>query len=111
MRVCPCLTVTVFRSKASFTKRSVSSRIACFDISRLFCLSTPLGTALMQPGAKSFLPFHDWPNSVSVNIHLLRGFRRLRKAATKGRKKVLHMSAMNFLGSDRDALLGHLFSE
>jgi hypothetical protein len=28
--------VTVFRSKASFTNRSVSSRIACFDISRLF---------------------------------------------------------------------------
>jgi hypothetical protein len=32
MRVGPCLTVTVFRSNASFTKRSVSSRIACFDI-------------------------------------------------------------------------------
>ena len=35
MRVCPCLTLTVFRSNASFTKRSISSRIACFDISRL----------------------------------------------------------------------------
>jgi hypothetical protein len=40
MRVQPCLTVTVFRSNASFTKRSVSSRIACFDISRLL-LSIP----------------------------------------------------------------------
>jgi hypothetical protein len=39
MRVCPCLTATVFRSNASFTKRSVSSRIACFDISRLLLLS------------------------------------------------------------------------
>ena len=36
MRVCPCLTLTVFRSNASFTKRSISSRIACFDISRPF---------------------------------------------------------------------------
>ena len=35
MRVCPCLTLTVFCSNASFTKRSISSRIACFDISRL----------------------------------------------------------------------------
>src|SRR6516164_5450563 len=25
MRVCPCLTLTVFRSNASFTKRSISS--------------------------------------------------------------------------------------
>src|SRR5262249_17219089 len=33
-RVLPCLTVRVLRSNASFTKRSVSSRIACFDISR-----------------------------------------------------------------------------
>jgi len=41
----------------------------------------------MQPGAKSFSLFHEWPNSVSENIHPLRG---LRKAATKGRKKVLH---------------------
>jgi len=40
IRVCPCLTVMVFRSKASFTKRSVSSRIACFDISRLLACST-----------------------------------------------------------------------
>jgi hypothetical protein len=38
IRVWPCLTVTVFRSIASFTKRSVSSRIACFDISFLSCL-------------------------------------------------------------------------
>src|SRR5438128_887264 len=40
MRVCPCLTVTVLRSKASFTKRSVSSRIVCFDISCLFACCT-----------------------------------------------------------------------
>ena len=33
MRVWPCLMVTVFRSSASLTRRSVSSRIACFDIS------------------------------------------------------------------------------
>jgi hypothetical protein len=32
--------VTVFRSNASFTKRSVSSRIACFDISFLFAFCT-----------------------------------------------------------------------
>src|SRR3974377_2156579 len=38
MRVCPCLTLTVFRSNASLTKRSISSRIACFDISRLLLL-------------------------------------------------------------------------
>src|SRR5262249_5631149 len=31
MRVSPCLTLTVFRSNASFTRRSVSSRIACFE--------------------------------------------------------------------------------
>src|SRR5262249_55387158 len=36
MRVSPCLTLTVFRSSASFTKRSVSSRVACFELSRLF---------------------------------------------------------------------------
>src|SRR5438067_7164924 len=40
MRVCPCLMVTVFRFNASFTNRSVSSRIACFDISRLFAVCT-----------------------------------------------------------------------
>src|SRR2546427_5547805 len=49
MRVCPCLTVTVFRSKASFTKRSVSSRIACFDISRLFLLAAQLSSQWAQP--------------------------------------------------------------
>jgi len=40
IRVWPCLTVTVFRSNASFTRRSVSSRIACFDISEfpVFCV-------------------------------------------------------------------------
>jgi hypothetical protein len=32
--------VTVFRSSASFTRRSASSRIACFDISRLFAFYT-----------------------------------------------------------------------
>src|SRR5262245_7152308 len=36
MRVSHCLTLTVFRSSASFTKRSVSSRVACFELSRLF---------------------------------------------------------------------------
>ena len=35
IRVLPCLTAMAFRSKASFTIRSVSSRIDCFDISRL----------------------------------------------------------------------------
>src|ERR1700756_3996550 len=38
IRVLPCLTVRVLRSNASFTKRSVSSRIACFDISRFLIL-------------------------------------------------------------------------
>ena len=38
IRVLPCLMVTVFRSKASFTRRSASSRIACFDISAAFFL-------------------------------------------------------------------------
>ena len=33
IRVLPCLTVRVLLSNASFTKRSVSSRIVCFDIS------------------------------------------------------------------------------
>jgi hypothetical protein len=32
--------VTIFLSNASFTKRSVSSRIACFVISRLFASNT-----------------------------------------------------------------------
>jgi hypothetical protein len=29
------------RSKASFTRRSVSSRISCFDMSRFLCISFP----------------------------------------------------------------------
>src|SRR6516164_9849690 len=39
IRVLPCLTVRFLRSNASFTKRSVSSRIACFYISHFlaFC--------------------------------------------------------------------------
>jgi hypothetical protein len=39
IRVLHCLTVTVLRSKASFTRRSVSSRISCFDMSRFLCIS------------------------------------------------------------------------
>jgi hypothetical protein len=42
MRVLPCLTVRVLRSNASFTKRSVSSRIACFDISRFVAFKANL---------------------------------------------------------------------
>lgn len=41
IRVLPCFTATVFRSIASFTKRSVSSRIDCFDISRFLPLLPP----------------------------------------------------------------------
>src|SRR5580704_19612710 len=33
IRVVPCFIVRLLRSNASFTRRSVSSRIACFDIS------------------------------------------------------------------------------
>jgi hypothetical protein len=40
MRVGPCFTVRLLRSKASFTRRSVSSRIACFDISYSLAFST-----------------------------------------------------------------------
>ena len=40
MRVLPCLMVIDLRSNASFTSRSVSSRIACFDISRFLALCT-----------------------------------------------------------------------
>jgi len=36
IRVWPCLMVMALRSNASFTKRSVSSRIACFDIISCF---------------------------------------------------------------------------
>src|ERR1039457_4887954 len=35
IRVSPCFTVTDFRSSASLMRRSVSSRIACFDIGPL----------------------------------------------------------------------------
>jgi hypothetical protein len=38
IRVLPCFTATVFRSIASFTRRSVSSRIDCFVISRFLPL-------------------------------------------------------------------------
>ena len=38
---CPCFTATVFRSIAAFTRRSVSSRIDCFDISRFLPLVPP----------------------------------------------------------------------
>ena len=41
IRVLPCFTATVFRSIASFTRRSVSSRIDCFDISRFLPLLPP----------------------------------------------------------------------
>jgi hypothetical protein len=50
MRVCPCLTLTVFRSNASFTKRSVSSRIACFDISCLFASIPKVLPAVVDAG-------------------------------------------------------------
>jgi hypothetical protein len=36
IRVLPCLMVMALRSNASFTKRSVASRIACFDIISCF---------------------------------------------------------------------------
>src|SRR6516164_1503237 len=44
IRVLPCLTVRVLRSNASFTKRSDSSRIACFDISRFLTFKANLTT-------------------------------------------------------------------
>jgi hypothetical protein len=56
MRVCPCLTLTVFRSNASFTKRSVSSRIACFDISRLFASIPKVLPAVVDAGNGLELP-------------------------------------------------------
>src|SRR5215813_4279054 len=42
IRVSPCLTVRVLRSNASFTKRSDSSRISCFDISRFLAFKANL---------------------------------------------------------------------
>jgi hypothetical protein len=52
IRVLPCLMVMALRSNASFTKRSVSSRIACFDISRFlaFCTICPFACSkIRQP--------------------------------------------------------------
>jgi hypothetical protein len=46
--------VTVFRSNASFTKRSVSSRIACFDISCLFAFYTESPTCGVDVGNELF---------------------------------------------------------
>jgi uncharacterized protein DUF3309 len=47
----PCLTVRVLRSNASFTKRSDSSRIACFDISRFLAFN--LTTYFWKFGARA----------------------------------------------------------
>lgn len=51
IRVWPCLTVTVFRSSASLTRRSVSSRIACFDISE-FPVFRALGATCRRRSAQ-----------------------------------------------------------
>jgi hypothetical protein len=49
IRVRHCLTVTVLRSKASFTRRSVSSRITCFDMPRFLCISFPRSRLHLLP--------------------------------------------------------------
>jgi hypothetical protein len=50
IRVSPRLTVTPLRSKASFTKRSVSSRSSCFDISRFLSLGRTVLHAIADLG-------------------------------------------------------------
>jgi hypothetical protein len=52
----PCLMVRVLRSNASFTKRSVSSRIACFDITPFLAFSGALSRVVM-PCVLSSLAF------------------------------------------------------
>jgi hypothetical protein len=45
----PCFTVRFLRSKASFTRRSVSSRIACFDISYFLAFGAIGHTGAREP--------------------------------------------------------------
>jgi hypothetical protein len=57
IRVSPCLTVTAFRSIASLTRRSASSRIACFDISRPISFDGRCRSAAVQ--LQPFLPLEN----------------------------------------------------
>jgi hypothetical protein len=70
IRVLPCLMVMALRSNASFTKRSVSSRIACFDISRFLVFCAIGHTAGRGPRQRTC-----WVTIVLIDVLL--GHRRL----------------------------------
>jgi hypothetical protein len=71
MRVSPCFTLTVFRSNASFTKRSVSSRIACFELSRLFAfLVTSTAQRIFDHQCKKTFQQHRSKPAVTVKSTL-----------------------------------------
>jgi hypothetical protein len=59
IRVIPCFMVRFLRSKASFTRRSVSSRIACFDISYFLGLDAIGHTGARGPRQMNLFCHHD----------------------------------------------------
>jgi hypothetical protein len=61
IRVMPCFTVRFLRSKASFTRRSFSSRIACFDISYFLVLDAIGHTGARGPRQMNLFCHHDEP--------------------------------------------------
>jgi hypothetical protein len=54
----PCFTVRFLRSKASFTRRSVSSRIACFDISYFLAFGAIGHTGAREPRQMNLFCHH-----------------------------------------------------
>jgi hypothetical protein len=78
IRVMPCFMVRFLRSKASFTRRSVSSRIACFDISYFLALDAIGHTAargrrqmnLTYPVTMmaAFLPRPRWNPCIETSV-------------------------------------------
>jgi hypothetical protein len=72
IRVIPCFMVRFLRSKASFTRRSVSSRIACFDISYFLALDAIGHTAARGPRQMNLFCHHDGavsPPSAMESLH------------------------------------------
>jgi hypothetical protein len=89
MRVLPRVTVRVLRSNASFTRRSVSSRIACFDISRFltFCAIGHTGSREPQQRVLRALQRKHLEHQVKTLISVIG---MLRELANKEKHNPIH---------------------
>ena len=85
IRVLPCLTVRDFRSIASLISRSVSSRIACFDMSRLSGFVTDeqgtLSSRKPKDGSRGS-ETHQLPKPPAYSASATKRFRILPRSST-----------------------------